>query len=594
MKKWICFFIKILISYCFVYAIDYYFVQDDLLTYRTIFNIPILIASYWLLKKKTHDVHLQRVSYVTGIIYAVVFILGKEINDTNTTIALWMSLRNIVSTLTRFLGLSCVIAKLAEILFEKYIAFIEKDKLSLHENKTVLFNSFGIYLITWLVFFMSWLPCYLAFYPGTFDYDGPAQALMAVQGIGKYTTHHPPLHTLIFEGCMRFGSYCGVEPIIIYSLIQMIMLSGVLAYVVLFLVNNYCNNYKEVIIIYLFYSINPVVALFSFIMTKDIPFAMVFILLNIQIVKLLNRTDNDIIDLFTTGIITLLNMLFRNNAYYIIIVLAVVFLFLNIKRKEKIKIVIMFALAIMIFKMITIYVYDAVGIEDNDSFIETIAVPMQQIALVIKEDKDSITNEEFNRIEKFIDTEVLIERYNPRFYDPIKGAIKKTYLDNHVFEYIKLWAELGIDYPEKYTRAFLMLNLPYWYPDAATNDIYSNRRYIETDIVPNDAYCFERDSKLPGLLSAYEKVAEYSCFKDMPIVINLFSITTPIWVLINGVILIFVKKNHRELLYFTPAILLWGTYMFGPVSNFRYMLPIFLMYPFYILIVFNEKEKTIV
>lgn len=153
-----------------------------------------------------------------------------------------------------------------------------------------------------------------------------------------------------------------------------------------------------------------------------------------------------------------------------------------------------------------------------------------------------------------------------------------------------LWFELFKDHPIAYIDAFLNMNSPYWYQNAFSRDYYSQRRYIETAINLRTVYPLERESKLPGLLNYYERVAGFYEFDNKPIVSLLFSIATPIWfVLICGFVQI-IRKSYRKLLILIPMITLWLTYIVGPVCNFRYIIPIFLLYPFLLFLVIDKQR----
>jgi hypothetical protein len=135
--------------------------------------------------------------------------------------------------------------------------------------------------------------------------------------------------------------------------------------------------------------------------------------------------------------------------------------------------------------------------------------------------------------------------------------------------------------------AFLSLNLPYWYPDSATVDVYSQRRYIETGICEMEWYPVTLQSKLPGLYKMYEKVASFEAFQNVPVAATVFSITTPFWLMLICLFLLFYKKKKQQMLLILPGMFLWLTFMAGPVSNFRYIFPIFCLYPLYIALVFD-------
>ena len=220
------------------------------------------------------------------------------------------------------------------------------------------------------------------------------------------------------------------------------------------------------------------------------------------------------------------------------------------------------------------------------------AVPVEQLALVFVEAGGDFTAEDWQEITYYIyDPSILVTRYNPRFYDYMKDAIYKSNMQADYSGFLKMWFSIGKQYPIKYLRAFLNLNIPYWYPFADTIDPYANRVYIETNI-GECPYQFERDSKIPWLLNIYEGFANYS-YLDKPVIRILFSINTPIWLMLLGIVLLIVKRSYKKIVIFMPALLLWCTYLLGPVSNFRYIYPIFVLYPFFIGIILHKEIESV-
>jgi hypothetical protein len=233
-------------------------------------------------------------------------------------------------------------------------------------------------------------------------------------------------------------------------------------------------------------------------------------------------------------------------------------------------------------------VYPALGIAEGEG-VEMLAVPMQQISKVVVEKDASLTEEEKQSIGTFFTYDSISTTYNPRFGDYIKGVFQNDYYEEHKADFIKLWCHLLFKYPKQYVDAFLSLNLPYWYPDSATVDGYSHVRYIETGLCELAQYPLTLQSKLPGLYKLYEKVASFEAFQDIPVAATVFSITTPLWLMLLCLFVLVQKKKTQQVILLLPGLFLWLTFMAGPVSNFRYIFPIFCLYPIYMALMFDNK-----
>lgn len=154
-------------------------------------------------------------------------------------------------------------------------------------------------------------------------------------------------------------------------------------------------------------------------------------------------------------------------------------------------------------------------------------------------------------------------------------------------EFWNLYFKLFKNYPNEFIVSFLDLNIPLWYQGSKGVDPYANRDYIEINIFEN---IFNRDSKLPILRNYYESVASFKLFDNIPSIINIFSLSFPIWFILFALFISISKKTYKNIISLMPLILLWLTYLLGPVSNLRYMLPIVMLYPLILFMCSNRDD----
>lgn len=105
-------------------------------------------------------------------------------------------------------------------------------------------------------------------------------------------------------------------------------------------------------------------------------------------------------------------------------------------------------------------------------------------------------------------------------------------------------------------------------------------------------YPLERESKLPALANFYYRVAGYYSIESKPLIVNLNSMATPIWFIFIAVYMVIARKQYRKILMLTPLIFLWLSYIIGPVCCFRYLIPIYLLYP-YILYLITDLSGNV-
>lgn len=586
-EKWeIC--LLLAISFLFVRGMDHYFLPDMALGTETTINFIIFAAAYAVQKAaEAKEERIRKYAHILAGLYSVALVIGKLVNDTNK-IDEFFTVHGFVWMILTWTACMFV--------FGAVFTFFLSGALGLEKNLS--HQGLNLRCFTWKYRFfaiqafilLTWLPCYLAFYPGTFGYDIPYQT----NQISNHTIdrNHPPIHTLFWKFCLYVDSRTGLEAITFYYIVQLLLLSAAFAYLIVFLVKRNYNQWL-VLLALAFVTVNPVLAVFMFAPTKDVIFAAALLMLILQLYTFV--TQPELYGGFNRNTVSLvcwclICCLFRNNAVYAFI-LTVPFLLLVFRKFWK-RTAVLLLLPIVLFFVINGPVYDAMGIREGFSA-EKLSVPTQQIALVVRDHGNELSQEEIDDISAYLPYEYLAAAYNPRFADPVKNSFNNEMYHQDSGRFHKLWFSLLFRYPKEYISAFLALNLPYWYPDASTLDSYSCREYIEVGIVGSDIYKLQRQSKLPGALKFYEKVASYEAFQNIPLVSNLFSITTPLWFLLSGMVILALKQRKREILVFIPLMMLWLTYMAGPVSNFRYIFPIFALYPFLAAVVLSPLRPVV-
>ena len=146
-----------------------------------------------------------------------------------------------------------------------------------------------------------------------------------------------------------------------------------------------------------------------------------------------------------------------------------------------------------------------------------------------------------------------------------------------------------VKYPVNYVSAFLSLNLNYWYIDANTLDSYTKKGYLEDYFYQNEYYTTKRESKLPWLYKIYHKVATFKLFEKVPLVEELFSVTTIFWFLMVTIFALLYRRQYKLIVSIIPLFFLWLTHMAGPISSFRYMFVLYCSYPIFMAYIFKGK-----
>ncbi len=421
------------------YFIKYIINFKDEITYtNSIIGIVIFISFVYLLKKSYIKENMPKIknAFILGIILSAFLVIGNSIKTYHS-----VELKDI-SIYFAIIFISIIMtAGIVQLhnFFEKYE---EKDE---KEEKKYNITQENKFIIITLIILICWLPFFLAAYPGYFTYDANTQYNQLNRLNGENLTDlHPIVHTIILASIVTSGQLITGDAnigIAIYTIIQMIIVAGCLAYTIIFLEKFKVSKTIRIIAI-IYYSLFPVVIMFAMCATKDTVFsAMLLMSIMISIEALMDK-EKFINSKWLQArfiIITFSAIIFRNNAIYAYIPFLIIFAIL-LKKK---KIFISFAIIAILYGIYTGPIYTILRIPNHyQKKSEAFSVPLQQIARVYNYNYESLTDEELEMIYKYT-TEEQLKSYRPEIADPVKGGVDiKT--DIGYANFLKTWLSIGI------------------------------------------------------------------------------------------------------------------------------------------------------
>ena len=519
-----------------------------------------------------------RLTLVFGALYALMLIVGENVYTSNGISQLVRPLPNLIHTILALIGFTAVLSACLDLFF----AFISHRTRS---GKIIKAKLMPLFVILWLGIFIAWLPTLLAFWPGLFSYDIPYQTKQIMTG--SITRLHSPLHTLIWSACLGIGNAAGIEPITIYSLLQMLILSAAMARVLTRLFHNGISRIGAAVCV-VFLVFNPVIALFSIEPVKDVFFAAFFALTIIEAPEIFKNADGELplSPMVHYVIFGTLACLFRNNAVYAFLLwIPFVIGFVKVHRARAAALT---ALPAVLFFIINGPIYSLMGIGEGSSK-EALSIPMQQIANVVYWDGDALTEEERTEIDRYLPVDELRGAYNFRISDPVKDLFREDEYNEDKAGFFRIWLRLFRRFPANYINAALTLNVPFWYPLTETFDRYTKLPYIEIDNKSNKYYSFENESKLPELKEFLTGIADFSNYSTNPIMSLLLKIAVPLWLILLTLYTMLRRGEARRALPVRLMLLFLLTYLAGPVSNFRYIFPLFCLYPVLFCLIMDQR-----
>lgn len=330
-----------------------------------------------------------------------------------------------------------------------------------------------------LICLLCWLPYFLYEYPGVMTPDSINQY---AQVIGAYnlSNHHSIVHTALIGMFYNMGLSIAGDAhtgLALYTIAQMIFMALAAGYVIRTLQK--ADIIMPVLLITVgFYALMPYNGAYSVTIWKDIPFAGCMTIFCAALMRFLLRgsfaASSDAIpklrisEYFTLLIPYILSgtllCLLRTNGWYIFVVSALLIL---ITYHKWLKVMLPIHLTILAFvlfvKYPVMYVYEI----PQADFVESLSIPVQQIARVIA-NGESLTESEAAYVHQLMDLTQIPTAYQPDCSDNIKNLIRQkgsNILELDKGEFFKKWFSIGTKHPKAYFDAYVAQTNGYWYPD---------------------------------------------------------------------------------------------------------------------------------
>ena len=551
--------------------------QNILVTYDMISIILFGVIYFFIYKTKLNNKYKKELVIFSSI-FSLVLLSGKFlfINRYSPTIDFFSELLRPMNIIY-LLGTGILIYSVLSLIVPWFIdyKFPGKEK-----------NYPKIFLISFIVIVVCYLPYLIIFFPGIITADSLTGLNMLLK-IYPVSDSHTILHLLFMYIPFKIGSLISNNINIsvgLISLTQIIVMALTFAYAIKFLKTRKVPN-KILIIIMLFYGLLPVNGFYSITLWKDIIFSCSVVLLTIECFKLIERKNNITFKNSYLFVITSLLVVFtRNNAIYMYVVLSMISI---IVFKKNLKVIVpMILIVFASYVIVKGPIFNVLKIEKSSSA-EYIAIPLQQIGRMAYKDV-KFTKKEKELTDKLIPLEELKKSYNPEITDPIK--FNKQYntkeFEKNKKEYLKLWINLCYKHPKIAIEAYLTSTLGYWYPGVeywvTTAEIDDNQIGVHTySFIPN----------------SFREKFSHIISNKIPLIGFFNCIGFSFWLIFTSMYITIKKKGKRLLYIYVPVLGIWLTLLIAaPVfAEFRYTYSALLCLPVFIGLLFsnypNKKTK---
>ena len=334
------------------------------------------------------------------------------------------------------------------------------------------------------------IPFLLYSYPGIMTPDSINQ-FEQVLGMQPFSNHHPWIHTMTISlfyhiGTLFTSSVNGA--FVFYTIFQICFMAFAASYLI-WIVSKYTSSLYLPVGIILFYAFMSYHNVMAICIWKDILFSGCLLIFCTSLFHLFREgigkaTWFSLIMYLLSGILV---CLYRSNGWYAFLITLPFLLFCFRKQWKIMYPVHLFILCfVLLIKGPVMEHYDVT----QPDFVESISVPLQQVCRVIVEGKE-LTLEQEELIHKVIDTTYIDQLYVESFSDNMKELVRAgnpDYLTSHKGQYLKLWVELGLTYPEVYLEAYIGQTKGYYspseiYPVADVEGVIANNTGLQGEFL---------------------------------------------------------------------------------------------------------------
>jgi len=528
--------------------------------------IGLLIILLFVFYKKLYiNIKIDKKYQVFILVMSFIFVLGYSYEITSTGNLFWGSILNFVLSFIKICGYYIFF----KTLIYYFLKFMEKDYVC-NNN---LIKKFGKHPYLYSIIFLG--ICYgifaILYYPGIINYDNANQIkemlgihtryLDAINPISNstLTNFNPIIHTILLGGLFKVGYLLGNVNIgmFMYTLFQMIIVISIYSYAVSYSVKQKANLVFSFGIL-LILGFVPLFGYYSITAVKDTLYTAFLVLFTIKLYDFVKKDNLNFRDYFSVFITSMLVILFRNNGIYIVLVTIPFLLY----KKNKLGVLTLGLLIFLSYMSFNNFLLPSLGISGT-SIRETLSIPFEQTASVVKLYGDEISNEDKEIISKILDYDNMPIDYNEDLADPVKNKYNKDAETEDLINYFGVWFKGLVKYPITYVDATINNITSYFYPFESSWKVYHKLN----PKLPQAGFDYHYNNLSLGrkIMHDYELFVEYS---PIGLILNIGVIT---WMSILVFLMLCKKRNY---IFLIPNIISILFCILSPANTYyRYIYP---------------------
>lgn len=414
---------------------------------------------------------------------------------------------------------------------------------------------------------LCYVPIFIAFFPGSFAYDVPFQLRQALTG--EYSTHHPLLHTLFLGACVSLGRALGHVNLgaALYTACQAAGLAGCFALTCASIARR-CGA-RAARTAALFFGLYPLHMVFAVNATKDVLFSGLFAL---ALALFLEAADMGLARRGIAGLVlcTSLMLSLRNNAAYALAVWVLALPPLLGRRGLSLAGAALLSLAVSLGAGGLLA--RALSAEPGD-LCEMLSWPIQQLARARATQGDRLDEEEKRVVDMLMPGEAW-RLYDPMISDPVKFEFDTGALLEDPARCARVYLSIGKKCPHVYLDALLLHTYSFLYPYGTYRVPGAYVQMTVSERYYDGWWTGERiESAFPRLVAALQWRFGSKGAMQFPIIGLFFNTGVAVWaMLLLSLRALYAGRRGAFAVSLLP-VLLWGTFLLGPVMAGRYAYP---------------------
>lgn len=439
------------------------------------------------------------------------------------------------------------------------------------------------------------LPWWIAFWPGTLQYDSCGQ-LLQYYGVGPMTGHHPLPVTMVMGFLMDIGRnvfHSDNVGLFLYTGSQFIVQTLVISYGFCVYRRIHAPMWIRWFSLF-FYSLFPLVPNWGISYVKDTGYYISFLLYTFVLIDLFLLEETKISKgqciLYLCSLLGLIS--FRNDGRYVVAITTIAFL---IFLKKYWKTYLLGAGTVLLFLILVESVYMPLKEIPSGSIREALSVPLMQTANYLNEYMDEVTPEEKSvllSVFEINDLQELSNAYDKTISDDVKALFIEYPTQEELLSYLHIWWIQLTKHPTIYFQTYWEHCSGYFVPwEKCYEDIIGWFKMLDGQSRSDEYLDIYFEMKNPSFRTLLEKWS--NLLYKTPIIGAIYYTGVHTWILLGSIIYLFYKNRKREILLMVPGLLVLLICTVSPLNaSVRYFLPVMTSTPIYIAYCFRKSNQT--